>query len=218
MSPAAAASGSSDVSRWAGLRALEPFRHQVHADHRAGASEHGDARGHVADRPEPEDHETAAVSNRGVLDGLPGGRQHVGQVHEPVVRRSGRHLDRQRVAERHPQELRLPTRHLAVELGVAEQRRTGPLLSHLSGLTLRVQALTAHEAGAARDVERHDDPVPRTQPGDLGADLFDDAHRFVAEHVAFVEERSEHFVQVQVRPADAGRGHAHDHVGRFDDP
>src|SRR3712207_7506417 len=35
--------------------------------------------------------------------------------------------------------------------------------------------------------------------GDLGADLLDDAHGLVAEHVPLVQERSQHLVQVQVR-------------------
>jgi hypothetical protein len=67
-----------------------------------------------------------------------------------------------------------------------------------------VQAPRAHEAGAARDVERNDHPVADRDLGDLGAHLLHDAHRFVTEDVAGVEERPEHLVEVQVRTADPG--------------
>jgi hypothetical protein len=83
----------------------------------------GDAAGHVADRAEAEDDERAAVGHRRVLDGLPGGRQDVGEVDEPVVRRALGDLDRRVLRLRHAQELGLPAGHRAVELGVAEQRR-----------------------------------------------------------------------------------------------
>ena len=80
-----------------------------------------DAGGHVADRAGADHEEGAALLDVGVLDGLPRGGQDVGEEEEPVVRRTVRDLDRQRVAEGHAQHLGLATGHLAVELAVAEQ-------------------------------------------------------------------------------------------------
>jgi hypothetical protein len=86
----------------------------------------GDAAGHVADRAEAEHDERAAVGHRRVLDGLPGGRQDVGEVDEAVVRRALGDLDRRVLRLRHAQELGLAAGHRAVELRVAEQRRAHP--------------------------------------------------------------------------------------------
>ena len=119
----------------------------------------GDPRAELADRAEPEHGERAALRDVGVRDRLPGRRQHVGQVEEPLVRRPLRHLDRAELRLRHAQELGLAARHLAVQLRVAEQRRALAVLVHLRRLALRVQLLVAHAAVAAGDVERDHDPV-----------------------------------------------------------
>ena len=50
------------------------------------------------------------------------------------------HLDRAVLRLRHAQALGLAARHLAVELGVAEQRGAHALLAHLGRLALRLQA------------------------------------------------------------------------------
>ena len=94
-------------------------------------------------------------------------------------------------------------RQLPVQLGVAEQRRAHSLISDLCGLTLGLQTLRAHEARAAGDLERDHDPVAGLQIAHLGSGLLHDP---------------DHLVQVQVRAADAARGHLHDRVGRFLDP
>ena len=47
---------------------------------------------------------------------------------------------------------------------------------------------------------------------DLGAHLLDDAHRLVTEHVAGLEERPEHLVEVQVGAAQPGGGDPNDGV------
>jgi hypothetical protein len=52
----------------------------------------------------------------------------------------------------------------------------------------------------ARDLEGHDDAVPDGDVRDLAADLLDDAHRLVAEHVALGHERPEDLVE-GARPA-----------------
>ena len=140
----------------------------------------------------------------GVLDRLPGGRQDVGEEQEAVVRRALGHLDRAVLRLRDAQELGLPAGHLAVELGVAEQRGAHALLAHLGRLALRLQPVLAHEAVTAGDVERDDDAVAGLRGRrDLRADLLDDAHRLVAEDVALAEERAEDLVEVQVRAAQA---------------
>ena len=195
--------------------AVQPLGHEVDADHGLDAEVLGHPGAHVADRPEAEHGQRAAPGRVGVLHRLPGRGQHVGEEDEPVVRRPLRHLDRQRVAERHAQELGLTPRNLPVQLRVAEQRRAGAVLVDLGGLALAVQALAAHEARAARDVERHDDPVADRDLGDRRPDLGDDAHRLVAEDVALAEERAEQLVEVQVRAADPGRGDLDDHVRRI---
>ena len=61
---------------------------------------------------------TSAYSHR-----LPGGRQDVGEVEEPLVGRPVGHLDRAELRLRHAQVLGLAARHRAVERRVAEQRR-----------------------------------------------------------------------------------------------
>ena len=145
----------------------------------------------------------AAVGDLGVLDGLPGGGQHVGQVDEAVVGRPLRDLDRAEVRLRHAQELGLPARAPGRRAWCSRRARRRCLLAHLRRLALRLQLVLAHEAVAAGDVERDDDAVARGDVRDLGADLLDDAHRLVAEDVALVDERAEHLVEVKVGAADA---------------
>ncbi len=89
------------------------------------------------------------------------------------------------------------------------------MLVHLRGLALRLQAVGAHPAVPAGDVERNHDPVADGDVRYVGADRLDDAHRFVAEDVAIVDERSEELVEVEVRAAQAGRGDPDDRVGRL---
>ena len=122
-----------------GRGACEPFGDEVDADDPRCAEVRGDATRHRADRPEPEDDDGAAVRDGRVLDGLPRRRQHVGEVHEAVVGRAVRDLDRAVLRLRHAQQLGLGARHLAVELRVAEQRRALVVLAHLRRLALRLQ-------------------------------------------------------------------------------
>jgi hypothetical protein len=174
----------------------------------------GDPRAELTDWPEAEHRDAAAGRDVGVLDRLPRRGQDVGQVQVALVRRALRHLDRSELRHRHPQELRLPAGHLAVQLGVAEQGRAGVVLVYLCGLALRVPLPVAHPAVPAGDVERDHHPVARPHVRRrLRADLLHHAHRLVPEDVAPVEEGPEHVVQVQVRTADRGRGYPHDRVG-----
>src|SRR5206468_6281092 len=61
--------------------------HDVDTDHGLGASVHGDPGGHVADGPQAENAHAATGRDVGVLDGLPGRRQHIREVDEAVVGR-----------------------------------------------------------------------------------------------------------------------------------
>jgi len=65
---------------------------------------------------------------------------------------------------------------------------------------------------AAGDVERHDDPVAHPERASLGADLLDDPHELVPEHVTALEEGRQHAVEVQVRTADGRGRHPQDDV------
>lgn len=80
---------------------------------------------------------------------LPGGGQDVGQVDVPLVGRPVRDLDRQAVPEGDPEKLGLPARHLAVQLGVAEQRGSHAAFANLRGFALGLQASFTHETVAA---------------------------------------------------------------------
>jgi hypothetical protein len=93
--------------------ALQPLGDEVDGDH-AVAPMVRDPRAHVADRAETEHDDGAAVRDARVLDRLPAGRQHVGEVDEAVVRRAFRHPDRAVVREGDAQELGLSARDLAV--------------------------------------------------------------------------------------------------------
>ncbi len=198
----------------AGSGTSEPFRHQIDRDH-ARTPMHGDTSCHLADRTQPQHRDRAPVRNVRVFHRLPGGGQHVREVGEAVVRRPIRNLDVSRIGQGHTEILRLRTRHAAVQLRVAEKCCATPLFPNLSRFTLRLEPVVAHEAAAARDLERDDHSVSRSQAGDTGADFFHDPHRFVPENVAGRHEGAEHLVQVQIRPADVGGRDSNDGVGRF---
>ena len=134
-------------------RPLQPLRHDIGPDD-AIPTVLGDTRGHVANRPQSNDQHAAAGWNRGVFDGLPGRRQHIREVDEPVVRRIRlRHLDVGVLRLGHAQVLGLPTRNLAVEFGVAKERRPHAVFPDLGGLALGLEILVAHETVAAGDLE-----------------------------------------------------------------
>ncbi|OEI68888.1 hypothetical protein Cus16_1377 [Curtobacterium sp. ER1/6] len=174
-----------------------------------------DARGELADRAEAEHRERAALGDLGVLHGLPRGRDDVAHEEPLVVSTGVGHLDGAVVGVRHAQVLGLAAGDLAVHLRVPEERGTGAVLLHLGGLALRLEAVLAHPAVPARDVERDDDAVADLEVRDGRADLLDDAHRLVAEDVALVDVRAEDPVQVQVGAADRRGGDPHDRVGRL---
>ena len=113
------------------------------------------------------------------------------------------------------QELGLTSRHLAVELGVAEKRGAFALVPDLGRLALREELLLAHVAAPAGDVERDHDPVTGLDVPHLGTHGLDDPHRLVTEDVAFVHERPHDLVEVQVRTADPAGSDSDNRVGRL---
>ena len=77
----------------------------------------------------------------GVGHCLPGGGQYVGEVDEPRVRGAVRNLDMGELRLGYPQKFGLSSGHLAIELGVAEERRPHALVADLGGFALGVQLL-----------------------------------------------------------------------------
>ena len=63
--------------------------------------------------------------------------------------------------------------------------------------------------------ETADHAVALLEAGDAASDLFDDAHRLVADDVAFLHHRDEAVEEVEVGAADGRRGHLDDDVGRL---
>src|SRR5699024_8038893 len=124
-----------------------------------------------------------------------------------------RHLDVSVPGVRDAQVLGLPAADAAVQLRVPEQGGTGAMRSNLGDLALRLQPAIAHVAVPARDLGGHHHPVPGRQVGDRRTDLLDDAHRLMAQDVALVHERTQHLVQVSIRPTDVGAGDLDDRVG-----
>ena len=158
---------------------LPPLGNVIHANH-PRAVVGGDPGAELPDRSQAEHRHAAASRDLGVVDCLPRRRQDVGQVQETLIRRPVRHLDRPEVRHRHPQEFRLPARHLPVQLGIAEQGRAGPVGMILRRLALRIPPPPAHPAAPARDVKRNHHPVARPHMRRcLRADLLHHAHRLV---------------------------------------
>ena len=71
-------------------RHRQALRHEVQTDHPPGPAVGRDARGHLADRPQPHDDHAAARRDLGVLDGLPRRGQDVREVQVALVRESRR--------------------------------------------------------------------------------------------------------------------------------
>ncbi len=178
---------------------------------------HADAGGELSDRPQPHHRQGSPFGDVRVLHALPGGGDDVAEEEVAVVGQVVADADVVVVGQRHAQVFGLTTGDLPVELRVSEERRSAAVLPHLRRLALRLQTPAAHEAVAARDVERDDDAVADGEVRHGRSHLDDDAHRLVPEHVALVDERSEEFVQVQVGAADRGRGDLHDRVGGLED-
>jgi hypothetical protein len=194
--------------------ALQPLAHQVHADHPVAAV-HGDASGHVADRAKSEHRHAPAVRDAGVLHGLPGRWEHIGEVHEALVGRSVRELDVRVLRLGHAQVLCLPAVLAPVELRVAEEHGAHSLLADLGRLALGLEALVAHEAVATGDLERDYHAVAGRQLAHLCADLLHHAHRLVPQDRSLLDEWAEQLVEVQIGTADGGGGHPHDRIGRL---
>ena len=190
----------------------------IHVDHEdpGRPAQVGAVRGQQPDRARAEHGHRVAGAHAGQGRAVVAGREDVRQ-HREVALELGSRRQRQQVevGERDPQVLGLAAlvrAHLRVAVrgpvdpfgGVGPQAERGP-----AGDTVT--------AGAAGDVERHRDPVTGLDPGDPRADLLDDPHVLVAEHLALFHVGAA-LVHVQVGAADVGRGDPHDRVVRGFDP
>ncbi len=187
-------------------RHLHPLRHAVYAKHPLGAPVPRDAGTELPDGSQPVDRHATALRDVGEVHGLPGRRQDVREVQEPLVGRAFGDLYGPKVSLRHPQVLGLASGDLAIELGVAEEGGPLVILAHLRRLALGVELPVAHKAVPARDVERHHHPVSRGDVLHISPDLLDDPHRLVPDDVALLEPHSQYSVEMQVRAADRRRG------------
>lgn len=68
------------------------------------------------------------------------------------------------------------------------------------------------EAAATGNHERNHDPIARPKVAHTAADLFDNAHELMAQHVAAVQVGNLAAIQMQVRTADRRGGHAQNQV------
>src|SRR5829696_4472632 len=158
---------------------LKALGHEIHPDD-PEAEVLGDAAGHVAYWPETHHGHTATLGDVGISDRLPGGGQDVREVDEALVWRSLRDLYVGVLGLGDAQVLGLSAVHISVEFGIAEERRPHALLADLGCLALGLEALVAHEAVSARDLEGDHDAISRGEVGDLGPHLLYYAHRLVA--------------------------------------
>jgi len=108
------------------------------------------------------------------------------------------HLDRPVAGVGHTEVFGLAARNRTVQLGIAEQGSSRAFVHNLGGLALRLQALPAHIAVPTGNIEGNDHAVPLLEVGDLTAHFFDDAHRLVPDHIAFVHVWPQDFIQVEV--------------------
>ena len=122
------------------LRHLEPFGHEIDAEDPFRAHQLRDPCAELAHRAEAVHSGNATLGDVREPHSLPGRRQDVGQVHEAVVRRSLRKLDRAELGLRDAQVLGLAARDLAVQLRVAEQGCALALVTGLRRLALRIEA------------------------------------------------------------------------------
>jgi len=157
------------------------------------------AASNLTKRAEADDDDRAAVGDVGEIDGLPGGRQHVGQVDVTVVRQFVADFDRPEIGMSDTEQLSLAAGCRPVQFGEAEQGGAFVLFGDLGRFALGEQLTVAHETVSAPDVERHHDPISDVQVSDFGAHSDNGTHGFVPEDVAFVQEHGEYFVEVRLR-------------------
>jgi hypothetical protein len=173
----------------------------------------------LADRSGAEDGDDLAATDVAELGAHVAGREDVREEQDLLVLEVVLDLQRADVREWHARILGLPAGVAAREVRVAEDSRGGVAEQLLSQPRVRVgvlaqgeQLLLAVPAVSASDRERNDDAVANLQVRDAAAGLHDLAHELVAEDIALLHRRDEAVVQVKIRAADRGRGHAHDGV------
>ena len=196
---------------------LEPLRYEVDADHPSMR------RGGVATRqaiepigPRPSTTTVPPSGDAGVLHGLPRGRQHVGQVDEPVVGRPVGHLDRARTGpaaraaarpgRRAPGRTawcsRTARRPCRTRAPASSRTATAARASHMTQWPQEMlNGITTRSPGAMWVTSP---PTASTMPIGSWPRMSPSRH-----------ERRHHLVQVQVRAAQPGRRDPDDRIGRL---
>jgi hypothetical protein len=78
--------------------------------------------------------------------------------------------------------------------------------------------LLAEETVATSDCKGNNDPIASAQMGYILADLFDNAHELVAQHISCFHRWDVPVVEVQVRTADGGSCDFYNCVMRIQEP
>lgn len=196
----------------------------VHHENALGAQHAAACRGHQAHRAGAEDRHCRALLDPGIDDGLVAGRQDVGQEQHLLVVQCIGHHQRPDIGLGHAHVLGLPAGQTAIQMAEAEQRRRWAhvlvvecgALAGIGGLASGELLQHAVEAASAGHHERDHHTVAGFDRGDIGADVFDDAHELMAENIAMPQVRNLAAVQMQVRAADGGGGDAQDKIVAFD--
>src|SRR5690606_20692904 len=196
------------------LRELQPVLLAVDHDHPPGAEEPRTLGREQADRAGTEHDHRVAFADAAHLRGLVAGGEGVGEqdriLDVDVIRDHGR-AD---IGKGHAHVFGLAAVIAAGGVGVAVEatHRTG---LRIDVVAVAVQLLLAEVAAAAEDVERHQHPVADLQVLHRRADLLHHAAELVADDRADPGIGYQAVVDVDVRPAYAGAGDAHDGVVRM---
>ena len=183
----------------------------VHDHDATGAHEPGATCRKQANRPRPEHQYGVAPFDSRHFGALIAGRKRVGAKRRIVVvyfvrDRNGRGV-RKRNAHVFSLTAVVASRRMRVAIDAARGRRIG-----IGVVAIAVEAFLAEVTLAAEDVERYEDAISLLQRLDFRPDRFDHSDKFVAERLSHTSVRNEAVIKVQVRPADACTGHAHDGI------
>ena len=214
-----------DRFRTKSLGKLQTMREMIDRDDAFGPHQECRLHREQPDRAAAPDGDRIARLNLRIFRSHPAGRQDVGQKQHLFVRDAVGNNDRPDVAERDADIFRLAAGVAAGHVAVAEQPRHRLAVELLCDVLIvggqaivagRILMLAAVIAAAAGDRERDDDLLALLQCR-FRPDLDHFAHEFVAQYVAGLHRRDITVIEMQVRPADRGRGDLDDAVARVDD-
>ncbi len=203
-------------------RHREPLGHAVYCDHAAGAEHPAALDTHLRDGAASPHRDGIAGLDIRIFRSHPSGGEDVREKEHFLIRQVRLDLDRPDIGVRDAQIFRLPPGVAAEQMRIAKESRrcVAHQLTRFRRVRIRHVAageelLRAEEALAAGDDERYDDAVTLLEFRHHAADLDDDSHRLMAEHVAFLHLHHVTVVKMQIRPADRGGGDFDDRVRRF---